>query len=122
MIMTEKTYYNFPFVGTLLVYLTELYLYLINFISGSFFVGVLLSMIILSLMYLIITIKLVIPKSPFIFSVIFSVIISIYELPIILIDNYQYVVSIPSAPEELINGSGIFIKVVSCCSTYGCFS
>lgn len=107
--MTEKTYYNFPIVGTLLVYLTELYLYLINFISGSFFVVVLLSMIILSLMYLLITIKLVIPKLPFIFSVIFSVIISIYEIPLILIDNYQYVVIIPSAPEELIHGSGIFI-------------
>jgi len=112
MIMTEKTYYNFPFVGTLLVYLTELYLYLINFISGSFFVVVLLSMIILSLMYLLITIKLVIPKLPFIFSVIFSVIISIYEMPLILIDNYQYVVTIPSAPEELIHGSGIFILTI----------
>jgi len=110
--MTEKTYYNFPFVGTLLVYLTELYLYLINFISGSFFVVVLLSMIILSLMYLLITIKLVIPKLPFIFSVIFSVIISIYEMPLILIDNYQYVVTIPSAPEELIHGSGIFILTI----------
>ena len=109
MIMTEKTYYNFPLVGTLLVYLTELYLYLINFISGSFFVGVLLSMIILSLMYLLITIKLVIPKSPFIFSVIFSVIISIYEMPLILVDNYQYLVTIPTAPEELIKGSGILI-------------
>lgn len=30
-------------------------------------------------------------------------------MPLILADNYQYLVIIPSAPEELINGSGIFI-------------
>ena len=109
MIEFEKKHQNVVFVGTILVYLTEFYLYLINFISDLFFVCVLLTMIVLNFMYLLAITKLAISKLPFVFSIIFSVLIFIYEMPLILIDNYQYLVTIPSAPEELIKGSGIFI-------------
>lgn len=109
----KKKYQYFPFVGTILVYLTELNLYLIDFISGFFFVNVLLLMSILSLMFLLIIRKAAISKRAFVFSVILALLLLIYEMPLILIDNHQYFVSSYNAPEELVEGSGIFLLSIN---------
>ncbi|PUB13939.1 S16 family serine protease [Paenisporosarcina sp. OV554] len=104
---------NLPVVTMTLVYFIELFLYLINFISGFFFVNVLFLMSILILFFSLVIMKTAISKPPFVFSVIFSVFLFIYEMPLILIDNHQYLISSPNAPEELIKGSGIFLLSIN---------
>lgn len=113
MIELEKAYQYSPFLVTSLVYITELYLYLVNFISGFFFSIALLSMSVLIFVLTISVRKLSIPKRPFVFSIIFSVLLLIYEMPLMLIDNHQYLVTSPNTPEELIKGSGIFLLSVN---------
>jgi hypothetical protein len=109
----KKTYPNFPFIAMILVYLIELYLYLINVITGFFFVNVLLAMTVLFALFTLSVRKLTIPKPPFVFSIITSLLLMIYEMPLILVDNHQYLVTSPAAPEELIKGSGIFLLAVN---------
>ncbi|KQL34417.1 S16 family serine protease [Psychrobacillus sp. FJAT-21963] len=109
----KKTHPNFPFIAMILVYFTELYLYLINVITGFFFVNVLLAMTVLIALFTLSVRKLTIPKPPFVFSIITSLLLMIYEMPLILVDNHQYLVTSPAAPEELIKGSGIFLIAVN---------
>ena len=109
----KKTYPNLSFLVMILVYLTELYLYLVDIISGFFFVNVLLTLSVLIFLFTLSVRKLTISKRPFVISIIFSVLLLMYEMPLILIDNHQYLVTSPGAPEELINGSGIFLLSVN---------
>ena len=109
----KQTYPNLPFFAVSLVYLIELYVYLINIISGFFFVNVLLTATVLIALFTLNVRKLKTPKSPFVLSIIFSVLLLIYEMPLILVDNHQYHVTSPDAPEELIKGSGIFLLAVN---------
>ena len=109
----KQTYPNLPFFAVSLVYLIELYVYLINIISGFFFVNVLLTATVLIALFTLNVRKLKTPKSPFVLSIIFSVLLLIYEMPLILVDNHQYLVTSPDAPEELIKGSGIFLLAVN---------
>lgn len=104
---------NFPVIAMFFVYFIELYLYLINVITGFFFVNVLLVMTVLTLLFTLSVRKLITPKSPFVFSIIISLFLMIYEMPLILVDNHQYFVTSPAAPEELIKGSGIFLLGVN---------
>lgn len=112
-INSKNTKLNSPFIAMILVYSSELYLYLINVISGFFFVNVLLAMTVLFALFTLSVRKLTIPKPPFVLSIITSLILMIYEMPLILIDNHQFLVTSPAAPEELIKGSGIFLLAVN---------
>lgn len=112
-IVHNNTPTNFPIKAMFFVYFIELYLYLINVISGFFFVNVLLVMVLLFSLFTLSVRKLTFPKSPFVFSIITSLLLMFYEMPLILIDDHQYIVTSPAAPEELIQGSGIFLLGVN---------
>lgn len=104
----NKSQQNFPFIATAFVYTTELYLYLLDFISGFFFVFVLLLMSVLLIVFLLIIKKTSLTKREFVISIILSLLLLIYETPIILVDNRHYFVSHYSPPEELISESKIY--------------
>jgi len=107
-IESNKSQQNFPFIATAFVYTTGLYLYLLDFISGFFFVFVLLLMSVLLIVFLVIIKNTSLTKREFVISIILSLLLLIYETPIILVDNRHYFVSHYSEPEELIKDSRIF--------------
>ena len=109
---TAKIYEHFPFLMVTYIYIATLYLFLTDFISSFFFVNILFLMGILFLFFLMITRKTAILKRPIIFSTILSFFLFIYELPIIQYEQVQYSVTTYHAPEELIQGSGIFLLPV----------
>ncbi len=103
---------NFPFLATVLVYLSELYLYLIDFISAFYFFTILLLTNILFLIFLLMIRRTTLLKRTFVFSVILSLLLLLYEMPLISLEKYQYSVTRYGPPEELVKGSGIFILSV----------
>jgi len=107
-IESNKSQQNFPFIATAFVYTTELYLYLLDFISGFFFVFVLFLLSVLLIVFLVIIKKTSLTKREFVISIIISLLLLIYETPLILVDNRHYVVSHYSPPEELIDDSKIY--------------
>lgn len=111
-ITLEEKHQNFPFMATILLYLTELYLYLTGVISGIIFVNFLLVMIVIFLIILFIIRKTMLSKRSFVFSIILSILLLIYESPLILLNENQYLVTSHKKPEELIKGSSIFILSV----------
>ncbi|MFJ7935909.1 S16 family serine protease [Sporosarcina sp. NPDC096371] len=111
-IESKRTHQIFPFLAITLVYLTELYLYLIDLISAFYFLNILLLTSILCLIFLLVIMRTALPKRAFVFSVILSLLLILYEMPLISLEKYQYSVTRYSAPEELVKGSGIFILSV----------
>ncbi|MFC4321487.1 S16 family serine protease [Litchfieldia salsa] len=109
----DKKDKNFPFVATSLLYLTELVLYLTGFISGTLFLNFLLLMSVLFLIFLFIIRKKRVEKRAFVFSAILSLLLLIYESPLILIDEKVYLVTSYSDPLELIKGANIYMLSVN---------
>ncbi|TYS58106.1 hypothetical protein FZC74_14030 [Sutcliffiella horikoshii] len=103
---------NLPFVATILLYLTELCLYLAGFISGTFLVKFLLFMGVIFIIFLFIIRKTTISKRAFVYSTILSLLLLIYELPLTLFGENDYLVTRYSEPEELIKGSSIYLLSV----------
>ena len=110
---TAKIYENSSYILVICIYAPYLYLFLTDVISRFFFVGVLFLMAILFLILLFKIRKAPIVKRPFIFSIILSFFLLIYEAPLILLEEFQYFVASYSTPEELIRGSGIFLVPVN---------
>jgi Lon protease (S16) C-terminal proteolytic domain len=109
----EEKYQNLPFAATILVYLNDLYLYLMGFISGFHFVNVLFLINVFFMMFLIYIRKIRIPKRIFVFSTVVSFLLFIYEFPIVLLDELQYIVTGYHEPEEVIKGTSIFLLGVT---------
>jgi hypothetical protein len=108
----EMKYRYLPFTATILLYLTELYLYLTGFISGTFLVKFLLFMSVIFIIFLFIIRKTTISKRAFVYATILSTLLLIYELPLTLFGENDYLVTRYSEPEELIKGSGIYLLSV----------
>lgn len=64
------------------------------------------------LIFLLMIRKTALSKRAFKFSVILSLLLLLYEIPLITLEKYQYSVTRYSAPEELVKDSGIFILSV----------
>ncbi|WP_332649470.1 S16 family serine protease [Lysinibacillus sp. 54212] len=107
----EMKYQNFPFVTTVFLYLTYLYYYLMDFISGFYLINVLFFMGIVFIIFLILIRKTSLSKRPFIVSILLSFLLFFYETP--LFETYdRYNVYGYMEPEELVQGSGIFLLSV----------
>ncbi|ALC90968.1 hypothetical protein AM500_15130 [Bacillus sp. FJAT-18017] len=109
----EEKYENLPFAVTILVYLNELYFYFMGFISGSHLICVLFLMSVVFIIFLFFIRKIRISKHIFVFSAVVSFLLLIYEFPIVLLDELQYIVTGYHEPEEIIKGTGIFLLGVS---------
>lgn len=104
----QKEYQYLPIIATTLIYISYYYLYVIDFISGNFFMNVLLVMNVMFIWFLLKIRRRSIAKRAYVFSLILSVLILLYESPLIILDEYHYFVTRYDTPEELIEGSGIF--------------
>lgn len=102
-----------PFLTMTLVYLTELYYYLFGYSSGVQFVTSLFFMSILLFTFTFLIRKTTIPKRAFVLPTLLSLLLLAYELPTILIDDVQYLVTSYSEPEEVIEETGIFILSIN---------
>ncbi|MFE7064227.1 S16 family serine protease [Sutcliffiella sp. NPDC057660] len=112
-ITLENKQQNLPFMATILFYLTELYLFLTGLISGIFFVNSLLLMIVIFLIILFIIRKTKVSKRALVFSTILCFLLLIYEAPLILFNENQYLVTSYKEPEELVKETGIYILSVN---------
>lgn len=102
-----------PFLTMTFVYLTELYYYLFGYSSGVQFVTSLFFMSILLFIFTFLIKKTNIPKRAFVIPTLLSLLLLAYELPTILIDDVQYLVTSYSEPEEVIDETGIFILSIN---------
>jgi len=89
----EEKYENLPFAVTILVYLNELYFYFMGFISGSHLIYVLFLKSVVFIIFLFFIRKLRVSKRIFVFSAVVSFLLLIYEFPIVLLDELQYIVT-----------------------------
>ncbi|ART78104.1 hypothetical protein B4U37_19590 [Sutcliffiella horikoshii] len=103
---------NLPFMATILLYLTQLILYLAGLISGTVFVKFLLFMSVMFVIFLFVIRNIVISKRAFVYSTILSSLLLIYELPLTLFGENDYLVTRYSEPEELIKGTSIYLLSV----------
>ncbi|SDN12534.1 Lon protease (S16) C-terminal proteolytic domain-containing protein [Psychrobacillus sp. OK028] len=101
-----------PFVMTMFVYFADLYLYLLDYISNFFFWIILFLLVILWSFFLFSIRKTQISKHTFVFTLIASLFLLVYEFPILSVKENNYFVLSYLPPEELIKNTGIYILPV----------
>lgn len=101
-----------PLVLTMFVYFADLYLYLLDYISNFFFWTILVLLVILWSFFLFSIRKTQISKHTFVFSLIASLFLLVYEFPILSVKENNYLVLSYLPPEELIKNTGIYILPV----------
>ncbi|WP_277585163.1 S16 family serine protease [Psychrobacillus antarcticus] len=112
-IESVNKYPMLPLVMTMFVYFSELYLFLLDYISNFFFWTVLFLLVILWSSFLLGTRKTKIYKHTFVFSLIASLFLLVYEFPIMFANENNYIVSSYVPPEELIKNTGIYLLPVN---------
>lgn len=103
-----QTYSKVPFLYLFFVYLFELILFLVESISGSTFVLLLFLNFTFLLVFIFAIWRTSLSKLAFILPTLLSAVLFIYELPLIVLDDYHFSISAYDEPEELISGTGIF--------------
>lgn len=101
-----------PFILTIFVYFSELYLFFLDYISSFFFWGMLVLLVILWAFFIFGIRKTQIAKRTILLPFVASVFLLLYELPIIQTEGNHYVVYSYVPPEELIKNSGIYLLPV----------
>ena len=98
---------------TIFVYFAELYLFLLDYISSFFFWGTLVLLVIFWPFFLFGIRKTLLSKRIFLLSLVASLFLLLYELPIILTEGNHYLVYSYVPPKEIIKNSGIYTLPVS---------
>jgi hypothetical protein len=114
MIVEYHTKYRYlPFIATILMYFHLFYLYFFGFISGFSLVSGLLWMTCFLLIFLLAVRKMHIIRRAFLCSALLSFLLLVYDFPSVVADDYLYYVTGYHPPEELIEGSEIYLIGVS---------
>lgn len=101
-----------PFIGVGYLYLSFLYLYLFDLLSGAFFVLLLLMLIVLCAIFIGVSINVRPTCRSFIISSIFISFLVLYEYPLLFMDDSESIHYLYYPTHEVVEGSGVFIASV----------
>lgn len=113
MVEYHTEYRNLPYVSTMFIYFHLIYLYIFDFISGISLLSGLLLLTCFLFIFLLLVRKMRIIRRAFLCSALLSFLLLLYDLPSIAADNYLYFVTGYYPPEELIEGTDIYVLGVS---------
>lgn len=98
-----------PFLGTVLIYLAFLYLYLFDYLTGMDFSLLLLLLFITNIVFIFVSFRLRSIRRAFIYSALLTFILFNYEFATFILDETESIVLFYQPSEEVIPHTGIYV-------------